>query len=91
MHKLILFAIISLAAAAAYTENSWPLTGTLTQECAVAVAVHPALYASATCGRTDAILSELRVRDSKGRDVPYSFRVQKRRYSEVVIQRHDIK
>lgn len=91
MHKMILFAIISFVAGAAYTENSWPLTGTLTQECAVAVAVHPALYASATCGRTDALLSELRVRDSKGRDVPYSFRAQKRRYSEVVKEWHKLR
>jgi hypothetical protein len=83
MRKSILFAILSFAAAA-NAEISWPLTGTFTQECAVAVAVHPALYAAATRGRFNALWSELRVRDSKGRDVPYSFRAQKRRFNEVV-------
>ena len=91
MHKSILLAILSFAAAAAHTESSWPITGTLTQECAVAVAVHPALYASATRGRSDALRSELRVRDSKGRDVPYSFRAQKRRFGEAMKAWHDLR
>ena len=74
MHKSILLAILPLAVFAAKEPRSWPVTGVVTEECAVAVSVKPMLYSAATQGREDALRSELRVRDSKGRDVPYAFR-----------------
>ena len=79
MHKSILLAILSLAVLAAKEPRSWPVTGVVTEECAVAVSVKPMLYSAATQGREDALRSELRVRDSKGRDVPYAFRAAKTR------------
>ena len=79
MHKSILLAILPLVAFAAKEPQSWPLTGVVTEECAVAVNCHPMLYAAATQGREDAIKSELRVRDSKGHDIPYAFRAAKTR------------
>ena len=69
MHKSILLAILPLAALAAKEPRS----------CAVAVSVKPMLYSAATQGREDALRSELRVRDSKGRDIPYAFRAAKTR------------
>jgi hypothetical protein len=39
MHKLILLAILPLAAFAAKEPHSWPVTGVVTEECAVAVSV----------------------------------------------------
>jgi hypothetical protein len=79
MHKSILLAILPLAVFAAKEPQSWPLTGVVTEECAVAVSVKPMLYSATTQGREDALRSELRVRDSKGRDVPYAFRAAKTR------------
>ena len=79
MHKSILLAILPLAALAAKEPHSWPVTGVVTEECAVAVSVKPMLYSAATQGREDALRSELRVRDSKGRDIPYAFRAAKTR------------
>ena len=79
MHKSILLAILPLAVFAAKEPQSWPLTGVVTEECAVAVNCHPMFYAAATQGREDAIKSELRVRDSKGHDIPYAFRAAKTR------------
>ena len=79
MHKSILLAILPLAVFAAKEPQSWLLTGVVTEECAVAVNCHPMLYAAATQGREDAIKSELRVRDSKGHDIPYAFRAVKTR------------
>ena len=79
MHKSILLAILPLAALAAKEPRSWPVTGVVTEECAVAVSVKPMLYSAATQGREDALRSELRVRDSKGRDIPYAFRAAKTR------------
>ena len=79
MHKSILLAILPLAALAAKEPHSWPVTGVVTEECAVAVSVKPMLYSATTQGREDALRSELRVRDSKGRDIPYAFRAAKTR------------
>jgi hypothetical protein len=79
MHKSILLAILPFAALAAKEPHSWPVTGVVTEECAVAVSVKPLLYSATTQGREDALRSELRVRDSKGRDVPYAFRAAKTR------------
>ena len=79
MHKSILLAILPLAVLAAKEPRSWPVTGVVTEECAVAVSVKPMLYSAATQGREDALRSELRVRDSKGRDIPYAFRAAKTR------------
>ena len=79
MHKSILLAILPLAVFAAKEPRSWPVTGVVTEECAVAVSVKPMLYSAATQGREDALRSELRVRDSKGRDIPYAFRAAKTR------------
>ena len=79
MHKSILLAILPLAAFAAKEPHSWPVTGVVTEECAVAVSVKPMLYSATTQGREDALRSELRVRDSKGRDIPYAFRAAKTR------------
>ena len=79
MHKSILLAILPLAVFAAKEPHSWPVTGVVTEECAVAVSVKPMLYSAATQGREDALRSELRVRDSKGRDIPYAFRAAKTR------------
>ena len=79
MHESILLAILPLAAFAAKEPHSWPVTGVVTEECAVAVSVKPMLYSATTQGREDALRSELRVRDSKGRDIPYAFRAAKTR------------
>ena len=79
MRKSILLAILPLAVFAAKEQHSWPVTGVVTEECAVAVSVKPMLYSAATQGREDALRSELRVRDSKGRDIPYAFRAAKTR------------
>lgn len=79
MHKSILLAILPLAAFAAKEPHTWPVTGVVTEECAVAVSVKPMLYSATTQGREDGLRSELRVRDSKGRDVPYAFRAAKTR------------
>ena len=79
MRKSILLAILPLAVFAAKEPHSWPVTGVVTEECAVAVSVKPMLYSAATQGREDALRSELRVRDSKGRDIPYAFRAAKTR------------
>jgi hypothetical protein len=79
MHKSILLAILPLAAFAAKEPHTWPVTGVVTEECAVAVSVKPMLYSATTRGREDALRSELRVRDSKGRDIPYAFRAAKTR------------
>ena len=84
MHKSILLAILPLAVFAAKEPHSWPVTGVVTEECAVAVNCHPMLYSAATQGREDAIKSELRVRDSKGRDIPYAFRAAKTRIVDEV-------
>ena len=79
MHKLILLALLPFAAVAAKPPHVWPITGVVTEECAVAVSASPMLYSAATLGREDALRSELRVRDSKGRDVPYAVRAAKTR------------
>ena len=79
MHKSILLAILPLAALAAKEPHTWPVTGVVTEECAVAVSVKPMLYSATTQCREDALRSELRVRDSKGRDIPYAFRAAKTR------------
>ena len=79
MHKSILLAILPLAAFAAKEPHSWPVTGVVTEECAVAVSVKPLLYSATTQGREDVLRSELRVCDSKGRDIPYAFRAAKTR------------
>ena len=79
MHKSILLAILPLAALAAKEPHTWPVTGVVTEECAVAVSVNPMLYSATTQGREDALRSELRIRDSKGRDIPYAFRAAKTR------------
>ena len=47
MHKSILLAILPLAVFAAKEPQSWPLTGVVTEEWAVAVNCHPMLYAAA--------------------------------------------
>lgn len=82
MHNVILAILIPLStpsASAAPQPELVPISGSVTQECAVAVAVKPSLYAQATQGKPDALLCELRVRDSKGRDIPYAFRAAKTR------------
>ena len=91
MHKSILLAILPLVAFAAKEPQSWPLTGVVTEECAVAVNCHPMLYAAATQGREDAIKSELRVRDSKGHDIPYAFRAAKTRVVDEVKDWRELK
>ena len=91
MHKSILLAILPLVAFAAKEPQSWPLTGVVTEECAVAVNCHPMLYAAATQGREDAIKSELRVRDSKGHDIPYAFRAAKTRVVDEVKEWRELK
>lgn len=91
MHKSILLAILPLAALAAKEPRSWPVTGVVTEECAVAVSVKPMLYSAATQGREDALRSELRVRDSKGRDVPYAFRAAKTRVVDEVKDWRELK
>ena len=91
MHKSILLAILPLAVFAAKEPQSWSLTGVVTEECAVAVNCHPMLYAAATQGREDAIKSELRVRDSKGHDIPYAFRAAKTRVVDEVKEWRELK
>ena len=84
MLKMVVAAALPLAAIAAdATSRSWPVAGVVSQECVAAVAASPQLYAAATPGRPDALRSELRVRDSKGRDVPYAVRPQKTRRTEI--------
>lgn len=82
MHKAILAILIPLSApsaSAAHQPEPVPIIGSVTQECAVAVEVKPFLYSLATQRRDDALRSELRVRDSNGRDIPYAFRAAKTR------------
>lgn len=91
MHKSILLAILPLAALAAKEPHTWPVTGVVTEECAVAVSVKPMLYSATTQGREDALRSELRVRDSKGRDIPYAFRAAKTRVVDEVKDWRELK
>ena len=91
MHRAILAVLLPLAAFAASEVRTWPVTGVVTEECAVAVEVNPALYAAATRGRDNALLSELRVRDAKGRDVPYAVRPQKIRSVEETKEWHSLR
>ena len=91
MHKSILLAILPLAVFAAKEPRSWPVTGVVTEECAVAVSAKPMLYSAATQGREDALRSELRVRDSKGRDIPYAFRAAKTRVVDEVKDWRELK
>ena len=81
---LLVLLVFPLAAFAAKEPHSWPVTGVVTEECAVAVSASPMLYSATTPGREDALRSELRVRDSKGRDVPYAFRAAKVRVVDEV-------
>ena len=91
MHKSILLAILPLAAFAAKEPYTWPVTGVVTEECAVAVSVKPMLYSATTQGREDGLRSELRVRDSKGRDIPYAFRAAKTRVVDEVKDWRELK
>ena len=91
MRKSILLAILPLAAFAAKEPHTWPVTGVVTEECAVAVSVKPMLYSATTRGREDALRSELRVRDSKGRDIPYAFRAAKTRVVDEVKDWRELK
>lgn len=91
MYKSILLAILPLAALAAKEPHTWPVTGVVTEECAVAVSVKPMLYSATTQGREDALSSELRVRDSKGRDIPYAFRAAKTRVVDEVKDWRELK
>ena len=91
MHKSILLAILPLVVFAAKEPRSWPVTGVVTEECAVAVSAKPMLYSVATQGREDALRSELRVRDSKGRDIPYAFRAAKTRVVDEVKDWRELK
>ena len=85
MHKTVLFAaILPLAVFAAKEQQVWPVAGAVAEECAVAVGAKPILYTAATFGREDAIRNELRVRDSKGCNIPYAFRVAKTRVVDEV-------
>lgn len=91
MYKSILLAILPLAALAEKEPHTWPVTGVVTEECAVAVSVKPMLYSATTQGREDALSSELRVRDSKGRDIPYAFRAAKTRVVDEVKDWRELK
>ena len=92
MLKMVVAAVLPLAAIAAdATSRSWPVAGVVSQECVAAVAASPQLYAAATPGRTDALRCELRVRDSKGHDVPYAVRPQKTRRNEISKEWRDLK
>ena len=91
MHKSILLAILPLAAFAAKEPHTWPVTGVVTEECAVAVSAKPMLYSAATQGREDALRCELRVRDSKGKDVPYALRAAKTRVVDEVKDWRELK
>ena len=85
MYKSILAILIPLStpsASATQQLEPVPITGSVTQDCAVAVEVKPFLYSLATQRRENALRSELRVRDSKGRYVPYALRAQKTRVVE---------
>ena len=88
---LLVLLVFPLAAFAAKATHSWPVTGVVTEECAVAVSCHPILYSAATQGREDALKRELRVRDSKGRDVPYALRAAKTRVVEEVKEWRELK
>ena len=91
--SVYLLALLALpfVAFAAKEPQSWPVTGVVTEECAVAVSAKPMLYSAATPGREDAIRGELRVRDSKGRDVPYAFRAAKTRVVDEVKEWRELK
>ena len=91
MRKSILLAILPLAIFVAKEPHAWPVTGVVTEECAVAVSVKPMLYSATTQGREDALRSELRVRDSKGRDIPYAFRAAKTRVVDEVKDWRELK
>jgi hypothetical protein len=94
MHNVILAILIPLStpsASAAPQPELVPISGSVTQECAVAVAVKPSLYAQATQGKPDALLCELRVRDSKGHDIPYAFRAAKTRVVDEVKEWRELK
>ena len=75
-NKSILAAVAFAAAAATSPgeQSSWSVKGTVDQECVAVVDAAPALYEAATPGRADALACELRVRDSFGKDVPYTIR-----------------
>ena len=88
---LLVLLVFPFAAIAAKEPHSWPVTGVVTEECAVAVSCHPILYSAATQGREDALKCELRVRDSKGRDVPYALRAAKTRVVEEVKEWRELK
>ena len=88
---LLVLLVFPLAAFAAKEPHSWPITGVVTEECAVAVSASPMLYSATTPGRENALRSELRVRDSKGRDVPYAFRAAKTRIVDEVKEWRELK
>lgn len=91
--SVYLLALLALpfVAFAAKEPHTWPVTGVVTEECAVAVSVKPMLYSATTQGREDALRSELRVRDSKGRDIPYAFRAAKTRVVDEVKDWRELK
>ena len=89
--SLLVVLVFPLAAFAAKEPHTWPVTGVVTEECAVAVSVKPMLFSATTQGREDALRSELRVRDSKGRDIPYAFRAAKTRVVDEVKDWRELK
>ena len=89
--NLLVALVFPFAAFAAKEPHTWPVTGVVTEECAIAVSVKPMLYSATTRGREDALRSELRVRDSKGRDIPYAFRAAKTRVVDEVKDWRELK
>jgi hypothetical protein len=70
--------LLPIAVNAGNAVEQWPIQGSVTQECAVAVAIEPALYAAASVN-TGTLASKLRIRNSEGANVPYAVRPQKKR------------
>ena len=55
LFNILVVIAIPRIAGAAKEQQSWPVTGVVTEECAVAVSAKPMLYSAATQGREDAL------------------------------------
>ncbi len=74
MNRLILFSLATMPAfSPAFGDLSFPIEGTVDDACVAAVPTHP-LHLHTTPGREDALACELRIRDDRGRNVPFVLR-----------------
>lgn len=71
--SVVLFAA-GILAGICWAEGPYPVSSTVRETSAVAVRLHPVLYAETTSDRDAALAAELRVRDENDAVVPYALR-----------------